>query len=772
MTTLRPYDGRSGIHEEIDMRKMICMKGRRTLIIPIAIAAMLAVVAFASLPNADSGDEQAVGAPGDYNVGDIAVINGIIDNNGLTSWTKAPIDGSSVPSGWSPAVKWSTDPTNKRVKELNLYYKGLTGDLNLSGLASLTTLDCGDNYLTSLDVTGTALKTLNCYWNELTSLDVSGLTSLETLNCCWNELTSLNVSGLASLGSLDCGGNSLTSLDLSGLASLTTLDCGDNKLTSLNVSALTGLKELDCSYNKLTSLNVSALTGLKELNCSYNYLTSLNVSALTSLETLECYWNKLTSLNVSALTGLKELDCSGNELTSLNVSALTNLEYLDCGYNKLTSLNVSALTGLKELDCYRNELTSLDVSALTSLERLDCSWNNIASLTVHGMADLYDLDCSYNSLTALDVSGCDALMQLDCRYNLMAGTGNVDTGTIPGFTDWDIGDGFRFAPQTEAVDIDDTTTAAQIADAVNAAFAAGRAPLVKGSKTNADAPLIITVPAGKEVYWEAAYGGTAVEVKGTGKFFVLKTGSLTVTSLKAEVEILFVIGTLTVNGDVLASECGLYAYFGGEIYINGNAVFEGAEGCLGAVEGKVAVTGDVIAEGVNADNPVIIAGEGNNSISVGGNIVTSGIAVVSVLGSVTVNGNVTAGGDFAILCEYEGIVHVKGSVSAPNGYAVRISDDATVKIDGTVTVKDDSEFIYDSDASAFLPKSASVANQDGYDSKYTDGIWSVLIGKRTGGGGSGDGGGSNMMLIIAVIAVIAIVAGVAVYMLVIRPKAK
>jgi len=59
----------------------------------------------------------ASAASGYYNTGDIAVINTMVDNNGL-KWTKAPADGSSIPEGWY--VTWSSSVTNKRIIELDL----------------------------------------------------------------------------------------------------------------------------------------------------------------------------------------------------------------------------------------------------------------------------------------------------------------------------------------------------------------------------------------------------------------------------------------------------------------------------------------------------------------------------------------------------------------------------------------------------------------------------------------------------------------------------
>jgi len=144
-------------------------------------------------------------AVGDYNPGDIAVINAIIENNGL-DWPPCPYtDGDLSPAPtWMSSnwwrVEWSKDATDKRIVYLNINNLNLTGALNLSGL--------------------TGLESLYCRFNDLTELDLTDLTSLRELYCGGSNLTALHVSGLSNLEGLDCQDNKLTALDLSGLTNL------------------------------------------------------------------------------------------------------------------------------------------------------------------------------------------------------------------------------------------------------------------------------------------------------------------------------------------------------------------------------------------------------------------------------------------------------------------------------------------------------------------------------------------------------------------------
>ena len=125
-------------------------------------------------------------AEGNYNEGDIAVINGIIADNGL-ALTPAPDDGSDVPQDWAGKVFWSGAETDKRIIELNLRDCELTGELDLNALEKLEKLNCGTNNLTSLDISGlTHLKILNCYHNRLTGLALNAEAPYDIINVLFN----------------------------------------------------------------------------------------------------------------------------------------------------------------------------------------------------------------------------------------------------------------------------------------------------------------------------------------------------------------------------------------------------------------------------------------------------------------------------------------------------------------------------------------------------------------------------------------------------------
>jgi Leucine-rich repeat (LRR) protein len=86
------------------------------------------------------------------------------------------------------SMNWSKAAGGAGSKTIKIYPTDANGDLD----GELTLLECSNNSLTSLNVSGlTALEILLCINNSLTSLNVSGLTLLTSLSCNDNSLTSL-----------------------------------------------------------------------------------------------------------------------------------------------------------------------------------------------------------------------------------------------------------------------------------------------------------------------------------------------------------------------------------------------------------------------------------------------------------------------------------------------------------------------------------------------------------------------------------------------------
>jgi hypothetical protein len=281
-------------------------------------------------------------------------------------------NSESDPGKWT-GVTWNSE-NPKRVVELQVYNKSLTGSLNVSELKNLTRLRCEGNQLTNLNVSSlTELEILYCSFNLLEHIDVSGLTRLYDLECAGNPFINLELSGLPELAWLVCEGCQLTSLQLSLLPSLTDLYCGVNQLTSIDVSALPGLIFLDCSYNMLTNLNLSGLSNLYDLICRNNQFENLSFPLLPNLYYLTCPDNPLTNLDVSRLPNLYSLNCKDDQLTVLDISMAKNLTNLWCYNNQLTTLDVSMLENLELLSCANNRLPFSSLATGLHAEHIYCN---------------------------------------------------------------------------------------------------------------------------------------------------------------------------------------------------------------------------------------------------------------------------------------------------------------------------------------------------------------------------------------------------------------
>ena len=206
------------------------------------------------------------------------------DDDTLAQQTYVPDDNfeAYLEANWmGNGIANDDSVTTSNIRTESILYAGSKAISDLTGIedfTGLTTLFCGSNQLTSLDLSNnTALTTLYCSYNQLTNLDLSNNTALTSLECLRNPLTSLDVSGAAALTFLNCNYNQLTSLDLSQNTALTQLKCSYNQLTSLDLSQHTALTQLECYHNQLTSLDLTQNTALTGLMCSSNQLTCLNI---------------------------------------------------------------------------------------------------------------------------------------------------------------------------------------------------------------------------------------------------------------------------------------------------------------------------------------------------------------------------------------------------------------------------------------------------------------------------------------------------------------
>jgi hypothetical protein len=157
--------------------------------------------------------------------------------------------------------------------------------------------------------------------NYVLTSRINNVSTLQVNNLGINEMT--GIESFTVLTSLNCSQNNLTSIDVSQNTLLQFFYCSNNNLSALNVSQNIGLKYLMCSGNNLTSLDLSSNINLTNLWCDENQISSLNISQNNLLLIFNCYANDLTSLDVSHCANLVELYCGSNQLICLNIATQT-----------------------------------------------------------------------------------------------------------------------------------------------------------------------------------------------------------------------------------------------------------------------------------------------------------------------------------------------------------------------------------------------------------------------------------------------------------------
>ncbi len=239
------------------------------------------------------------------------------------------------------------------------YITDLTG---IEAFTAITSLNCGQNQLTTLDVSNNvALTSLNCGHNPLTFLDISNNPNLTYLACYWNQLNSLDVSNNLNLDTLMVNSNQIMTIDVSNNVNLLYFDCSNNLLDTINTNFNINLTFFSCAINNLVKVDISHNTALTYFDCGDNLLTSIDVSNNTSLIQLHCVMNQFNTIDVSNNLDLYYLRCRDNLLQYLDLSNNTSLSVIECWNNQLTSLDLSNNSSLEFLACQNNLLNELNV---------------------------------------------------------------------------------------------------------------------------------------------------------------------------------------------------------------------------------------------------------------------------------------------------------------------------------------------------------------------------------------------------------------------------
>ena len=202
--------------------------------------------------------------PSEYLAADVALVNRMIDENGL-KWTK------DDPASWT-GVTWS-ETLPRHVEKLDISNQSLTGTLNIRHFSGLTYLDCSHNNLT-FDVNlfyTPNLTYLDCSYNQISD-PLFLPKQLTYLDCSYNNITKLEFYSYGDLTTLLCQNNRISRLELDRAPALTGINCSANNLEKLDVSQNMALKILSCAQNNISEFDLSQNTALTDWSFSENPL--------------------------------------------------------------------------------------------------------------------------------------------------------------------------------------------------------------------------------------------------------------------------------------------------------------------------------------------------------------------------------------------------------------------------------------------------------------------------------------------------------------------
>ena len=237
--------------------------------------------------------------------------------------------------------------------------------------AAVTEIDAGYEYAEDATADNT--------FSNLSGLEY--FTSLERLNLKYHRVSDATpIEGLASLTSLNLGENQITKLDLSKLANLTDLRLYGTGVSTLDLSKTPLLKSLYLQRTALTEIDLSPLTDLEEAYINEAKLTKLRAVGLKGLTRLDAVKNALTTVEIGNCDELSQLHLDNNRLTAIELKGLPKLMILNLYANSLTALDTSNLPFLMQLSVFENQIASVDFSANPALRNVYLTQNPLTKI--------------------------------------------------------------------------------------------------------------------------------------------------------------------------------------------------------------------------------------------------------------------------------------------------------------------------------------------------------------------------------------------------------
>ena len=385
-----------------------------------------------------------------YEILDADEANKFYEEMGGAGWSKKtnwPLEiGPQMTLKMSQGVKYIVVDTIKvndtltiyqyKVKELQLSFNNLTGDIPAANMTELVNLDLGYNEITGIseNCNFPVLTNLNLNGNEITAWNNPSLPELLTLYLAYNSISgNFGQYNTPMLEELDLTFNDLGSVTENlNYPNLKILRLGGNniagELPDWNFPELT---ELNLSLNNFTG-NIHSFSGmpnLQNLGLGSNQLSGTipgKFSFDNSIETFEVGGNELSGQIPNwNFPNAVSLGMSNNDLTGVIPNfQMPNLQVLTISYTQITGeippfnmphLFILNLTGnnlsgpipalelpeVEEIYLDNNNLTGeIPVMVLPKLRRLYGQNNNLEGpISSLAFPEMYELSLAYNNLS-------------------------------------------------------------------------------------------------------------------------------------------------------------------------------------------------------------------------------------------------------------------------------------------------------------------------------------------------------------------------------------
>ncbi len=382
-----------------------------------------------------------------YYAPDVALVNALIESNGLRAVKDAPESWDFA--GW--------DPVNniQHLRELWLEDRGLTGDISFNGHRTINYLSLNNNQITSLDVRGCVkLDYLSTGMSTISTLALGGNNALRTLYISDTALlTEVDFSALPNLNLVNCEQSGLTALDLRDNPYIKTIFGGKTQITLLDASTAEALELVSVS-------NCPALRELRFPDRSLKLMPAQNGAVRLTNYTYDTHeFNVIASADDgwhfdhwegAAFDNPAEAYGSGSigegehaEITAVFAEGALELGDYDASdvavIDRLIARNTLNAqpsipgywggfvdwtrdeNGIRRIERLRfnnqNMTGDVDLQGLTCLRSLEIANNRITGLNINGLTLLDDLQANDNKLTTVDLSSCELLLSINISNN-------------------------------------------------------------------------------------------------------------------------------------------------------------------------------------------------------------------------------------------------------------------------------------------------------------------------------------------------------------------